>query len=339
MNTKDIYVYIEQRDGQLQDVSFELLSEARKLVTAITHVHFDVVGILIGHQVKGLAEEVIRHGADQVIVADDPKLAHYSTLYYTDIIADIVKTKEPDALLIGASVIGRDLAPRIAARVDTGLTADATKIEINPNETESTELWITRPAFGGNLFGTIVCPHHRPQMATIRPKVLDADFYQADRKGTVIDYHFIATHEDPVVFKQRIMKVTHGVDISKARIIVSGGRGVIDHFDTLQTLAHELGGTVAASRGVVDRHGAPKEIQVGQTGKTVRPTLYLACGISGAVQHTAGMDKSEFIIAINVDASAPIFGIANVGIVGDASKVLPVLIEEVQALKEHHVAS
>lgn len=338
MNTKDIYVYIEQRDGVLQDVSFELLSEARKLVSAIKHVHFDVVGILIGHQVKGLTQNVIDHGADKVIVADDPRLAHYSTLYHTDIIADIVKTNHPDALLIGASVIGRDLAPRIAARVDTGLTADATKIEINPNETDSTELWITRPAFGGNLFGTIVCPHHRPQMATIRPKVLDADFHQVGRKGEVIEVAFTPTHDDPVTFKSRIVKETHGVDISKARIIVSGGRGVIDHFDLLESLASQLGGTVAASRGVVDRHRAPKEIQVGQTGKTVRPTLYLACGISGAVQHTAGMDKSEFIIAINPDASAPIFGIANVGIVGDAVAILPHLIEEVTSMKDHPVA-
>jgi electron transfer flavoprotein alpha subunit len=339
MNTKDIYVYVEQRDGVLQDVSFELLSEARKLVSVIHHVHFDVVGILIGSQVKSLAQEVINHGADKVIVADDPQLAHYSTMYYTDIIADIVKTNKPDALLIGASVIGRDLAPRIAARVDTGLTADATKIEINPNETESTELWITRPAFGGNLFGTIVCPNHRPQMATIRPKVLDADFYDGKRKGEVIDYKFTADYEDKVVYKSRIIKETHGVDISKARIIVSGGRGVIDHFDLLQKVADELGATVAASRGVVDRQRAPKEIQVGQTGKTVRPTLYLACGISGAVQHTAGMDKSEFIIAINPDASAPIFGIANVGIVGDALAILPYLIEELKTHKERHIAS
>lgn len=338
MNTKDIYVFVEQRDGKLQEVSFELLSEARKLVSAIHHVHFDVVGVLIGHQVKALGQEVIAHGADKVIVADDPKLAHYSTAYYTDILSTIVKQKHPDALLIGASVIGRDLAPRIAARVDTGLTADATKIEINPNETESTELWITRPAFGGNLFGTIVCPRHRPQMATIRPKVLDADFYDASRQGEVIDYAFKAEFEDKVVFKSRIVKEVHGVDIAKAKIIVSGGRGVIDHFELLNKVADQLGGTVAASRGVVDRHRAPKEIQVGQTGKTVRPTLYLACGISGAVQHTAGMDKSEFIIAINSDASAPIFGIANVGIVGDATLILPYLIEELKTLKEPHPA-
>lgn len=339
MKTKDIYVFIEQRDGMIQDVSYELLSEARKLVSAIKHVHFDVVGILIGHTVKSCCEDLIHHGADKIFLADDAKLAHYSTLYYTDIIADIIKTNHPDALLIGASVIGRDLAPRIAARVDTGLTADATKIEINPNEAESTELWITRPAFGGNLFGTIVCPNHRPQMATIRPKVLDADFCDVSRQGEVIPYKFIATHEDKVVFKQRIVKETHGVDIAKAKIIVSGGRGVIDHFDLLQKVANELGGTVAASRGVVDRQMAPKEIQVGQTGKTVRPTLYLACGISGAVQHTAGMDKSEFIIAINSDASAPIFGIANVGIVGDAIKILPYLIEEIKLIKEHPIAS
>jgi len=339
MNTKDIYVFIEQRDGVIQDVSYELLSEARKLVTAIKHVHFDVVGILIGNEIKDLVQSVIHHGADKVIVADHGSLAHYSTHYTTDIISDIIKTNAPDALLIGASVIGRDLAPRIAARVDTGLTADATKIEINPNESDSTELWITRPAFGGNLFGTIVCPNHRPQMATIRPKVLDADFFDGTRNGEIIEYKFTPRSIDKVVFKQRILKETHGIDIAKAKIIVSGGRGVIDHFDLLQEVATLLGGTVAASRGVVDRQRAPKEIQVGQTGKTVRPTLYLACGISGAVQHTAGMDKSEFIIAINLDASAPIFGIANVGIIGDAVKILPYLVEEIKLLKEHHIAS
>lgn len=333
MNTKDIYVFIEQRDHVLQEVSFELLSEARKLVSAIQHVHFDVVGILLGHQVSDLAEEVIARGADKVYVVDDQRLAHYSTLLYTDAVCDIVKTTSPDALLIGASVLGRDLAPRIAARLDTGLTADATKIEINPTAENSTELWITRPAFGGNLFGTIVCPNHRPQMATIRPKVLDADFHEPGRKGEVIQVPFKPQSTEHVRFKERIHKTVHGVDITKSRIIVSGGRGMLDRFDLLHQVADEVGGVVAASRGVVDRGGAPKDIQVGQTGKTVRPTLYIACGISGAVQHTAGMDKSEFIIAINPDPQAAIFTIANVGIVGDAKAILPHLVEEIKAHK------
>lgn len=336
MQTKDIYVYIEQRDNVLQEVSFELLSEARKLVNAIKSADFKVVGILIGHDLKGLIPEVFDHGADTVIVADDTRLGHYSTQYYTDVIADIIKNYHPDSLLIGASVLGRDLAPRIAARVDTGLTADATKIEIDPTDENSTQLWVTRPAFGGNLFGTIVCPNHRPQMATIRPKVLDADFYEKGRTGNVVEVQLNPTREDKVTFIKQIKKEIHGVNIAKARIIVSGGRGVIDHFDLLQKCADEVDGVVAASRGVVDKGGASKEIQVGQTGKTVRPTLYIACGISGAVQHTAGMDKSEFIIAINTDPQAPIFSVANVGIVGDAIEILPHLIEEIKLIKAEH---
>lgn len=333
MNTKDILVFIEQRDGLIQEVSYELLSEARKLVKAITHVQFDVVAVLVGHHIAPLAQTVIEHGADVVYVVDEPAYAHYSTLPYTDAIADLVQKIHPDALLIGASVLGRDLAPRLAARLDTGLTADATKIEINPNEANSTELWITRPAFGGNLFGTIVCPNHRPQMATIRPKVLDNDFHEPGRQGKVVKVETLGKTKDAVRFKERIHKTVHGVDITKSRIIVSGGRGMMDRFDLLHQLADEVGGVVAASRGVVDKGLAPKDIQVGQTGKTVRPTLYLACGISGAVQHTAGMDKSEFIIAINPDPQAAIFTIANVGIVGDAKAILPPLIDEIKRLK------
>lgn len=336
MNTKDIYVFIEQRDGVIQEVSFELLSEARKLVNAIKHVHFDVVGIVVGHQLESVTPSLIEHGADKVYVVDDEALKHYSTLPYTDAICSILSVQKPDAFLIGASVIGRDLAPRIAARLDTGLTADATKIEINPNDENSTELWITRPAFGGNLFGTIVCPNHRPQMATIRPKVLDHDFFDASRSGEIIQVAYQAKAYDKVRFVKRIHKVTHGVDITKSRIIVSGGRGMLDHFDLLHEVADELGGVVAASRGVVDRHQAPKDIQVGQTGKTVRPTLYLACGISGAVQHTAGMDKSEFIIAVNNDPQAAIFTVANVGVVGDAQAILPLVLEEIKAYKASH---
>ena len=335
METKDILVFIEQRDNVIQSVSYELLSEARKLVKQIKHVKFEVVGILLGSNLGQLPHDVLNHGADRVYVADHPELAHYSTLRYTHVISELVKQHKPDAFLIGASVIGRDLAPRIAARLDTGLTADATKIEINPNEENTSELWITRPAFGGNLFGTIVCPNHRPQMATIRPQVLDADFFQTNRPGIILNLPY-KPMEDSVRILKRTKKHNTGPDITHANILVSGGRGMLNCFDLLDEVAQLTGGVVAASRGVVDKGAAPKDIQVGQTGKTVRPRLYLACGISGAVQHTAGMDKSETIIAINADPQAPIFGVATIGIVGDAKVILPLVIENLKAYKQKH---
>lgn len=335
METKDILVFIEQRDNIIQTVSYELLSEARKLVNQIKHTKFEVVGILLGSNLAQLPHDVLNHGADRVYVADHPELSHYSTLRYTQVISELVQHHKPDAFLIGASVIGRDLAPRIAARLDTGLTADATKIEINPTEDNSSELWITRPAFGGNLFGTIVCPKHRPQMATIRPQVLDADFYQPNRPGIIENLPYKAM-EDSVRILKRIEKHQSGPNITHAHILISGGRGMLDRFDLLEEVASLTDGVVAASRAVVDRGAAPKDIQVGQTGKTVRPRLYLACGISGAVQHTAGMDKSETIIAINADPQAPIFSLATIGIVGDAKAILPYVIENLKAYKQKH---
>ncbi|MGB7594896.1 MAG: electron transfer flavoprotein subunit alpha/FixB family protein [Erysipelotrichaceae bacterium] len=336
MKTKDIYVFAEQRDHQIDDVVYELLSESRKLTRSIKDLDFKVVAVLLGHQIGDLAPSLFHHGADRVIVCDAPELAHYSTMPYADALSDVVTKYHPDALLIGATVVGRDLAPRIAARIDTGLTADATKIEIDPTGEHPSELWITRPAFGGNLFGTIVCPNHRPQMATIRPKVLDADFYDEKNSGEIIEHPVKFKDKDKVTFIERILKEEHGVNIAKAHIIFSGGRGMMGHFDLLEKCAKQVGGVVAASRGAVDQGAAPKEVQVGQTGKTVRPTLYIACGISGAVQHTAGMDKSEYIIAINKDPQAAIFSIANLGIVGDAVEILPYLAQEIQKLQSHH---
>lgn len=330
MKTKDIYVFAEQRDHQIDDVVYELLSESQKLTRSIKELDFKVVAVLLGHNLTDLIPALFHHGADRVIVCDAPELAHYSTMYYTDALCSVINSYHPDSLLIGASVLGRDLAPRIAARIDTGLTADATKIEIDPTGENPTQLWITRPAFGGNLFGTIVCPNHRPQMATIRPKVLDADYFDLTNDGEIIQHPVLFKESDKVTFIKRILKVEHGVNIAKARILFAGGRGMIGHFDLLEKCAQQVGGVVAASRGAVDQGAAPKEVQVGQTGKTVRPTLYIACGISGAVQHTAGMDKSEYIIAINKDPQAAIFSIANLGIVGDAVEILPYLVLEIQ---------
>lgn len=334
METKDIFVFAQQVDHQIDDVVFELLSEAKKLTASIQIDDYNVVAVLLGENVTNLTSVLFEHGADNVIVCDNPRLNRYTTDDYTDVICKIIREKKPDSFLIGATGIGRDLAPRIAARIDTGLTADATQIEIDPTGEHPTQLWITRPAFGGNLFGTIVCPNHRPQMATIRPNVLLADFHQVGRTGKVEIFECTFENEPRVRWLERIPKVTHGVNIAKARIIFSGGRGMVGHFNLLEKCANQVGGVVAASRAAVDLGEAPKDVQVGQTGKTVRPTLYIACGISGAVQHTAGMDKSEFIIAINKDPQAAIFTVANVGIVGDAVEILPLLAQEIKRIQE-----
>ncbi len=323
-------IYLEQREGILQEVSLELLCEARRLASHLS-TPIEVVGILPGFGIQHLAQRAIAAGADRVILLDHPQLTHYSTLPYAEAMTAVLRHEHPDSVLIGATVIGRDLAPRLAARLDTGLTADATKIDTNPNDPASTELWITRPAFGGNLYGTIVCPNHRPQMATIRPGVMLNDQCDPDRTGIIEHFPLTLSDHNPVRRINVVKKESTGTDITKARILISGGRGVLDHFDLLRSLAKTVGGEVSASRGVIDRHAAPKNLQVGQTGKTVKPSLYLACGISGAVQHTAGMDKSETIIAINTDPQAPIFGLAKLGIVGDATKILPLVIEKLKA--------
>lgn len=326
---KDIYVFIEQRNGNILDVGYELLGEARKLVEQIHHVKYQVKGILVGDHVESLAKDVIYHGADEVIICEHPMLRHYDTESYTKVLTGIIDTYKPDSLLIGATVIGRDLAPRVAARVNTGLTADATILEVDQENENSTLLWVTRPAFGGNLYGTIICPNHRPQMATIRPGVFEVPTLYENRIGKITRYEVEFKEEDlKVKLLEVIKKATSGVDLTKAQIIVSGGRGIGNNFKVLEDFAQAVGGVVGASRAAVDEGFAKKEMQVGQTGKTVRPRLYIACGISGAVQHVAGMDKSDFIIAINKDKGAAIFNYANVGIVGDALEILPLLQQE-----------
>ena len=233
--------------------------------------------------------------------------------------------------------MGRDLAPRVAARLNAGLTADATKIEIDQTKVADGEalLLVTRPTFGGNLFGTIICPNTRPQMATIRPNVFSMDAPDASRTGEVVEFAPKWTDTDPkVIVKEVIAKVQEGVDITKADILVGAGRGAEDCLDMVKAVAEELGGEMCASRAVVDDGFADKAIQVGQTGKTVRPSLYIACGISGACQHVAGMEKSDMIIAINRDPQAEIFSIANMGFVGDVKEILPLLKEEIIAAKK-----
>lgn len=334
---KDIYVFVEQRNGVIANVGYELISEARKLVASIPSMGFQVVGVLLGHNIKDQAKDVIAHGADKVIVCDHELLKGYSTQFYADALTQIIEEFKPDSFLTGATVLGRDLAPRVAARLDAGLTADATKIEIDLTKVEDGEalLLVTRPTFGGNLFGTIVCPNTRPQMATIRPNVFGMDPVDESRTGEIVE--FAPKFKDidaKVVVKEEIKKVVEGIDITKCDILVGAGRGAEGCLDMVKAVAEELGGAMCASRAVVEDGFADKDVQVGQTGKTVRPSLYIACGISGACQHVAGMDKSDMIIAINRDPQADIFAIANMGFVGDVNEILPLLKEEIIAAKK-----
>ena len=327
---KDIYVFVEQKNGEIANVGYELISEARKLVASIPHMNFEVVGVLLGEGIADKAQDVIAHGADKVIVVDHPLLKGYSTQFYADALTQVIETYKPDSLLTGATVLGRDLAPRVAARLNAGLTADATKIEMDPEKEDEALLLVTRPTFGGNLFGKIICTYTSQQMATFLPNVFSMDAPDPTRKGEVVMFEpkFQST-QPQVVVKEVIEKVVEGVDITKADILVAAGRGAEDCLDLVKAVAEELGGELAVSRAVVDDGYAEKDIQVGQTGKTVRPSLYIACGISGACQHVAGMEKSDMIIAINRDPQAEIFSIANMGFVGDVKEVLPLLKEEI----------
>ena len=327
---KDIYVVVEQVDGVVQKVGIELIGIASKLAADLGQ---EVVAVLLGKEVKGLAENLIHHGANKVICVEDPILEHYATEPYTKALNAIVEAKKPEIVLYGATSIGRDLAPRVSARVHTGLTADCTKLEIDP---ETKLLLMTRPAFGGNIMATIVCKEFRPQMATVRPGVMQALPTDTSRTGEVELFKVDFTDADMNIKIREVIKEKHAkVDITEAKVLVSGGRGIgsAEYFDVLKELADELGGLVTSSRANVDAGWIGRERQVGQTGKTVRPDLYMACGISGAIQHLAGMEDSEFIVAINKDAQAPIFDVADLGVVGDLHKIMPILIDKVRALK------
>ena len=343
---KDIYVFVEQKDSQPAEVGYELINKARELVDASPELGYKVVGVLLGENVKDKAQDVIAHGADKVIVVDDPKLKDYSTQFYTDALTQVIENFKPSSLLTGATVMGRDLAPRVAARINAGLTADATAIEIGKDVKFATRegmreipdedalLLVTRPTFGGNLFGTIVCPNTRPQMATIRPKVFDMAKPDASRTGEVVEFAPEWDGKEALVVVEGVEpKEVAGVDITKCDVLVGAGRGAEGAMALCEELAELLGGEVAGTRAAVEDGFLAKERQVGQTGKTVRPNLYIACGISGAVQHVAGMEKSDYIIAINRDPEAEIFKIANQGYVGTVESVLPVLIEEIKKIK------
>ena len=327
---KDIYVVVEQVDGVVQKVGIELIGIASKLAADLGQ---EVVAVLLGKEVRGLADNLIHHGANKVICVEDPILEHYASEPYTKALNAVVEAKKPEIVLYGATSIGRDLAPRVSARVHTGLTADCTKLEIDP---ETKLLLMTRPAFGGNIMATIVCKEFRPQMATVRPGVMQALPTDTSRTGEVEVFQVDFTDADMNIKIREVIKEKHAkVDITEAKVLVSGGRGIgsPEYFDVLKELADELDGLVTSSRANVDAGWIGRERQVGQTGKTVRPDLYMACGISGAIQHLAGMEDSEFIVAINKDAQAPIFDVADLGVVGDLHKIMPILIDKVRALK------
>lgn len=323
---KNIFVFVEQREGKIQNVGLELLGKARELADNLGQ---EVYAMFLGNNIKAQANKLISYGADKVLLVEDESLAVYTTEPYTQAIAQMINEKKPSIVLIGSTTIGRDLGPRVSARVVTGLTADCTKLEINE---EDKELWSTRPAFGGNLMATIVCPNHRPQMSTVRPGVMQRMAKDDTRKGEVLDYKVNFQKDKFRVKVLETVKKESKVDITEAKVLVSGGRGVAntEGFKKLEALANVLKGEVSSSRAMVDAGVMPSERQVGQTGKTVRPDLYMACGISGAIQHIAGMESSEFIVAINKDKYAPIMQLADLGIVGDLHKIVPMLTERLK---------
>ena len=353
--SKDIFVIAEQRNGVVQKVSLELLGEAGKLAQDLGE---SVIAVLLGYQVGDLAKILVEHGADKVLVVDHPVLEPYTTEPYAKAVAYVIKTFAPNIVLFGATSIGRDLAPRVAGRIHTGLTADCTRLDVDVTkyqeflrtstsmklqperidalDTSDKFLKMTRPAFGGNVMATIVCRSYAPQMATVRPGVMAMPERREGCHGEVVFVEAGLSEEDRnVEILDVVQQDRKSVDITEAKVLVSGGRGVggSEGFEALRELAKALGGEVASSRAGVDSGWIEKNRQVGQTGKTVRPDLYLACGISGAIQHLAGMDGSELIIAINRDEKCPMMQLADLGVVGDVNAIVPKLTKAIQAYK------
>lgn len=336
---KGVYIFAQQVDNEISPIAYELLGKAKDLAADLGT---EVTAVLLGSGIKALADSLAEYGADKVVVVDSPVLETYRTEPYTQALAAVIHEYKPEIMLVGATAIGRDLGPRVSARVGTGLTADCTVLEIGdfplnplPNrEQKHNQLLMTRPAFGGNTIATIACPDNRPQMATVRPGVMQKIEPVKGAKAEIIEFNPALEENNCYVEILDVVKeVTETVDIQAAKILVSGGRGVgsKENFKLLEELADAIGGTVSCSRAVVDNGWLPKDLQVGQTGKTVRPNVYFAIGISGAIQHAAGMEESDIIIAINKDPSAPIFDVADYGIVGDLNKIVPMLTEAIKA--------
>lgn len=326
---KGVYVFAQQVDGEVSGIAYELLGKAKDLAKDLDT---DVTAVLLGSGVMGLADGLAEYGADKVIVVDDKELEVYRTEPYAHALSSVINEYKPEIMLVGATAIGRDLGPRVSARVATGLTADCTVLEIGDftdmatKEVLPKQLLMTRPAFGGNTIATIACPYNRPQMATVRPGVMQKIAPITGAKANVIEYNPGFTPDNKYVEILEVVKsVADTVDIQDAKILVSGGRGVgsEENFKLLQDLADVMGGTVSCSRAVVENGWMPQERQVGQTGKTVRPSVYFAIGISGAIQHVAGMEEADIIVAINKDETAPIFDVADYGLVGDLNKIVP----------------
>lgn len=330
-NYQGVLVFAEQRAGRIQKVGYELLGAGREIADTLEE---PLVAVLMG---SGLTQDhcadLFAHGADRVILADHAELAVYRTEPFTKVLAQIIEAFRPGIVFIGATTIGRDLAPRVSARVKTGLTADCTALEV---EDGTRHLLMTRPAFGGNLMATIVCPEHRPQMSTVRPGVMRPLKRDGARTGEIVVFEVQLSAADlNTEVLESVMEQATLKKIEEATVLVAGGRGLgrAENFSRLQDLAAGLGGMVAASRAAVDAGWIGHDNQVGQTGKTVRPDVYIACGISGMIQHIAGMEDSGFIVAVNKNADAPIFEYADLGIVTDVNRLVPALVEELRAAK------
>ena len=338
---KGVFIFAEQVDNKISGIAFELVGKAKDLAADLNTT---VTAVLLGSGITEKANELAEYGADRVIVVDDPALETYMTEPYTHALSSVINEFKPDIMLVGATPIGRDLGPSVSARVATGLTADCTKLDIGDfplkpipgkeDEQKHNQLLMTRPAFGGNTIATIACPNNRPQMATVRPGVMQKKPRVAGATCEIVSYNpGFEKNAKYVEILEVVKAIKDTVDIMDAKILVSGGRGVgsPENFKILEDLAKAIGGEVSCSRAVVDAGWKPKDLQVGQTGKTVRPQVYIACGISGAIQHLAGMEESDLIIAINKDETAPIFDVADIGIVGDLNKIVPALTKEIEA--------
>ncbi|QJA05354.1 electron transfer flavoprotein subunit alpha/FixB family protein [Thermosulfurimonas marina] len=326
-----VWVFVEQEEGQAHPVSWELLGKAQELARDLSGT---VEALVLGHEVESLAREAFAYGAERVYLIDDPVLSYYRNQPYAHGVVKLCRKYQPEILLLGATTLGRDLAGSIATALETGLTADVTGLEIDP---ETKNLIMTRPAFGGNIMASILCPDHRPQMSTVRPRTFPLPESDPSRQGEIVREELGLSEEEVAVKRVDFIAKEKTVNLEYAEVIVSGGRGLgaPEKFEMLRELARLLGGEVGASRAVVDAGWISYEHQVGQTGKTVRPKVYIACGISGAIQHRVGMQNADFIIAINTDPQAPIFRIADLGIVGDLHQVIPALIEAVRKAKSH----
>jgi electron transfer flavoprotein alpha subunit len=318
-----VWFWVEQFQGQAGSISWEMAGKGRQLADQLG---VSLTACVLGSGVEPLAQEAIAYGADRVFLVDDPTLASYRTDPYAAVMVDLVERHKPEILIMGASSRGRDLAGSIATRLVTGLTADCTGLEIDP---ETRQLRQTRPAFGGNIMATILCPNHRPQMATVRHRVFEVPGKDDVRQGQIVRERALMVEAEIAAKVIDFLAEEEDVNLADARIIVSGGRGVKgpEGFEPIRELAQVLGGAVGASRAAVDAGWIPYAHQVGQTGRTVRPDLYIACGISGAIQHLAGMRTAKVIVAINRDPEAPIFEVAHYGIVGDLFEVVPALTE------------